>query len=428
MERGTLEDLLTFIYTSGTTGEPKGVMLTHSNVMFQKGSHDGRLVDPNDKDISLSFLPLSHVFERIWLYYVLACGMTNYYLENPADIIEFIAEAKPTIMCAVPRFYEKIYATVFNRLESAPPIRKKLFKWAVKIGAKHNNRKKDNKFIGPYLKFRYKIADTLVLKKIRDIVGGQIKFFPCAGAPLSQEIEEFFYACGLFITYGYGLTETTATVTCHEPSNFIFGAVGKPLPGVEVKIDESNGEILIRGGNVMKGYYKKPDATAEVFTSDGFFRTGDAGIFEENGELRITDRIKDLMKTSGGKYIAPQMIESTLGADHFIEQIAIIGDQRKYVTALIVPSFEALEEHAKTNNIQYSSKEELVKKPEIKEFYQNRIEEASSEFARFEKIKKFTLLPGEFTVENGEITPTLKIKRKVVAEKYKDIIDSMYEE
>ncbi|MFW5862415.1 MAG: AMP-dependent synthetase/ligase [Spirochaetota bacterium] len=428
MEQGKLEDLLTFIYTSGTTGEPKGVMLTHSNVMFQKESHDGRLVDPNDKDISLSFLPLSHVFERIWLYYVLACGMTNYYLENPADIIEFIAEAKPTIMCAVPRFYEKIYATVFNRLESAPPIRKKLFKWAVKIGAKHNNRKKDRKFIGPYLKFRYKIADTLVLKKIRDIVGGQIKFFPCAGAPLSQEIEEFFYACGLFITYGYGLTETTATVTCHEPSNFIFGAVGKPLPGVEVKIDESNSEILVRGGNVMKGYYKKPDATAEVFTSDGFFRTGDAGVFEENGELRITDRIKDLMKTSGGKYIAPQMIESTLGADHFIEQIAIIGDQRKYVTALIVPSFEALEEHAKTNNIQYSSKEELVNKPEIKEFYQNRIEEASSEFARFEKIKKFTLLPDEFTVENGEITPTLKIKRKVVAEKYKDIIDSMYEE
>ena len=204
--------------------------------------------------------------------------------------------------------------------------------------------------------------------------------------------------------------------------------MGKPLPGVEVKIDESNGEILIRGGNVMKGYYKKPDATAEVFTSDGFFRTGDAGVFEENGELRITDRIKDLMKTSGGKYIAPQMIESTLGADHFIEQIAIIGDQRKYVTALIVPSFEALEEHAKTNNIQYSSKEELVNKPEIQEFYQNRIEEASSEFARFEKIKKFTLLPGEFTVENGEITPTLKIKRKVVAEKYKDIINSIYEE
>ena len=428
MEKGTPEDLLTFIYTSGTTGEPKGVMLTHSNVLFQRDAHDGRLVDPNDKDVSLAFLPLSHVFERIWTYYVIAKGMQNNYLENPADIIEFIAEAKPTIMCAVPRFYEKIYATVYNRLESAPPVRKKLFKWAVKVGAKHNNKKKDKKFIGPYLKFRYKIADALVLKKIRDIVGGRIKFFPCAGAPLSQEIEEFFYACGLFITYGYGLTETTATVTCHEPSHFIFGAVGKPLPGVEVKIDENNGEILIRGGNVMKGYYKKPEATAEVFTDDGFFRTGDAGVFEENGELRITDRIKDLMKTSGGKYIAPQMIESTLGADHFIEQIAIIGDQRKYVTALVVPSFEALEEYASGHDIQYSSREDLINKPEIKEFYNKRIEEASSEFARFEKIKKFTLLPKEFTVEDGEITPTLKIKRKVVAEKYKDIIESMYNE
>ncbi len=216
----------------------------------------------------------------------------------------------------------------------------------------------------------------MYLKKIRDVVGGRIKFFPCAGAPLSQEIEEFFYACGIFICYGYGLTETTATVTCHEQYNFKFGAVGKPLSDVEVKIDPSNGEILVRGGNVMKGYYKKPEATAEVLTHDGWFRTGDAGFFEENGELRITERIKDLMKTSGGKYIAPQMIESTIGADHFIEQIAVIGDQRKYVTALVVPSFLALEEYAKAHNISYTSKEDLISKPEIIEFYRQRIEEA----------------------------------------------------
>jgi Long-chain acyl-CoA synthetases (AMP-forming) len=241
------------------------------------------------------------VFERIWTYYVFAKGMTNNYLEDPAKIVEFIGEVKPTIMCAVPRFYEKIYATVFNRLESAPPAKQKLFKWAVKVGAQHNNRKKDQRFISPLLRFKYKIADTLVLKKIRDIVGGRIKFFPCAGAPLSQEIEEFFYACGLFICYGYGLTETTATVTCHEQYNFKFGAVGKPLPDVEVKIDPNNGEILVRGGNVMKGYYKKPEATAEVLTSDGWFRTGDAGFFEENGELTITERIKDLRKTCGGE-------------------------------------------------------------------------------------------------------------------------------
>jgi long-chain acyl-CoA synthetase len=428
MQRAKIDDLLTLIYTSGTTGEPKGVMLTHSNVIFQKGEHDLRLIDPNDNDVSLAFLPLSHVFERIWTYYVFATGMTNNYLEDPARIIECIQEVKPTIMCAVPRFYEKIYATVFNQLESASPLKRKLFNWAVSVGAKHNNRKKDQQFIPPFLRFKFAIADTLVLKKIREAVGGRIKFFPCAGAPLSQEIEEFFYACGIFICYGYGLTETTATVTCHEPFKFKFGAVGKPLPHVEVKIDENNGEILVRGGNVMKGYYKKPQATAEVFTHDGWFRTGDAGYFEENGELRITERIKDLIKTSGGKYIAPQMIESTIGADHFIEQMAVIGDQRKFVTALIVPAFDALEEYAKTHNIAFTSREDLVSKPEIIEFYQQRIEEAQKEFARFEKIKKFTLLPHEFTVESGEITPTLKIKRKAIAEKYKDIIDAMYKD
>jgi long-chain acyl-CoA synthetase len=428
MQRAKIDDLLTLIYTSGTTGEPKGVMLTHSNVIFQKGEHDLRLIDPNDNDVSLAFLPLSHVFERIWTYYVFATGMTNNYLEDPARIIECIQEVKPTIMCAVPRFYEKIYATVFNQLESASPLKRKLFNWAVSVGAKHNNKKKDQQFIPPFLRFKFAIADTLVLKKIREVVGGRIKFFPCAGAPLSQEIEEFFYACGIFICYGYGLTETTATVTCHEPFKFKFGAVGKPLPHVEVKIDENNGEILVRGGNVMKGYYKKPQATAEVFTHDGWFRTGDAGYFEENGELRITERIKDLMKTSGGKYIAPQMIESTIGADHFIEQMAVIGDQRKFVTALIVPAFDALEEYAKTHNIAFTSREDLVSKPEIIEFYQQRIEEAQKEFARFEKIKKFTLLPHEFTVESGEITPTLKIKRKAIAEKYKDIIDAMYKD
>jgi len=428
MQQAKIDDLLTLIYTSGTTGEPKGVMLTHSNVIFQKGEHDLRLIDPNDNDVSLAFLPLSHVFERIWTYYVFATGMTNNYLEDPGKIIECIQEVKPTIMCAVPRFYEKIYSTVFNQLESASPLKRKLFNWAVSVGAKHNNKKKDQQFIPPFLRFKFAIADTLVLKKIREVVGGRIKFFPCAGAPLSQEIEEFFYACGIFICYGYGLSETTATVTCHEPYKFKFGAVGKPLPHVEVKIDENNGEILVRGGNVMKGYYKKPQATSEVFTHDGWFRTGDAGYFEENGELRITERIKDLIKTSGGKYIAPQMIESTIGADHFIEQMAVIGDQRKYVTALIVPSFIALEEYAKKHNISFTSREDLISKPEIIEFYRQRIEEAQKELARFEKIKRFTLLPHEFTVESGEITPTLKIKRKAIADKYKDIIDAMYKD
>lgn len=427
-KRYAVDDLLTFLYTSGTTGESKGVMLTHSNVIFQAERHDARLVDPNDGDVSLCFLPLSHVFERIWTYYVIATGMVNNYLPDPTQIIDFIQEVKPTVMCAVPRFYEKIYAAVFNKLETASPTKKVLFRWALSVGKDFNNRRKDRLVISPMLRLRYAIADKLVLKKIRELVGGRIKFFPCAGAPLSRTIEEFFYAVGIFVTYGYGLSETTATVTCHEPNNFQFGAVGKPLPDVEVKIDESNSEILIRGGNVMKGYYKKPEATAAVFTEDGFFRTGDAGIFAENGELIITDRIKDLMKTSGGKYIAPQMIESMLGADHFIEQVAVIGDQRKYVTALIVPSFINLEEYAQLMNISWKTHEDLIEKPEIVSFYQSRIDESTADLARYEKIKKFTLLAKEFTIEDGEITPTLKIKRKVIASKYHDIIEKMYAE
>lgn len=422
------EDLIRIIYTSGTTGEPKGVMLTHESAMHCFWSHDQRLIDPNENDVNLSFLPLTHVFEGMFAYYALYHGMTNNYLEDPSKIVDFIQEVKPTIMCAVPRFYEKIHAAIFNKMEAAPPKKKKLFDWAVQVGREHNNRKKDFLPISFALKLKYLLADKLVLSKLRALTGGRIKFFPCAGAPLAQDIEEFFYAIGVFVDYGYGLTETCATVTCHEPHNFHFGLVGKPMPGVEVKIDPKTSEILVKGKTVMKGYYKKPEATAEVFTEDGFFRTGDAGVFEDNGELRITDRIKDLMKTAGGKYIAPQLIESMLLTDHFVEQAAIIGDLRKYVSALIVPSFVNLEEYAKANNIPYSSREELIARPEIVEFYEKRIDDDTKELARYEKIKKFTLLANEFTIENGEITPTFKTVRKVVDRNYKELIDAMYDE
>ncbi len=428
LARVSRNDLLTLSYTSGTTGEPKGAMITHANVISQAAAHDVQLIDPNDQDVSLCFLPLSHIFERTWTYYVYYKGMVNNYLADPAQIIDFIQEVKPTIMCAVPRFYEKIYAAVFDRLESASPTKKKLFNWSVSVGRERNTRVKDELPISPMLALKYKVADTLVLKKLRGLTGGRIKFFPCAGAPLSDVIEEFFYSIGIFVCYGYGLTETTATVTCHLPRKFKFGAVGHPLPGVEVKISPDNDEVLVRGANVMKGYYKRPDATAEVFTEDGFFRTGDAGLIEDNGELRITDRIKDLMKTSGGKYIPPQLIETSVGADYFIEQIAIIGDRRKYVTALIVPSFPALEEYARLHNIKYSNMEELVKNPEIIELYRKRIEDSGQELAGYQKIKKFTLMAKEFSVESGEVTPTMKLKRKVIVENYKNLIDSMYEE
>lgn len=424
LERASQDDLLTLIYTSGTTGEPKGVMLTHSNMFHSAASHDIRLIDPNDRDVSLCFLPLSHVFERAWTYYVLHCGMTNNYLEDPKTIIEAIKEVKPTIMCAVPRFYEKIYATVFHRLESASPLKKRLFEWAIDVGARRNNCIKDERPVPFFLEAMYRIADALVLKKIRDIVGGRIKFFPCAGAPLSQNIEEFFYATGIFICYGYGLSETTATVTCHEPRHFKFGLVGKPMPGVQVKIS-GNGEILVKGGTVMKGYYKKPAETEEVF-DDGWFKTGDAGEFDDNGELRITDRIKDLMKTSSGKYVAPQYLESVIGSDHFIEQIAVIGDNRKFVSALIVPAFEVLQEYAQTHQILWTCREDLIQHPSVIELFRRRIESRSNDLAGHEKIIRFTLMPNEFSIAGGEITPTMKIKRKNVINRYQGVIEDMY--
>ena len=422
--RASKDDLLTLIYTSGTTGEPKGVMLTHSNMFHSAASHDIRLLDPNDLDVSLCFLPLAHVFERGWTYYVLHRGMTNNYLEDPKMIIEAIQEVKPTIMCAVPRFYEKIYAAVFHRLEAASPLKKRLFEWALAIGARRNDCIKDEQPVPFFLEARYRLADVLVLKKIRDIVGGRIKFFPCAGAPLSQTIEAFFYAAGIFVCYGYGLSETTATVTCHEPRHFKFGLVGKPMPGVQVKIS-AKGEILVKGGTVMKGYYKKPAETEDVF-ENGWFKTGDAGEFDDNGELRITDRIKDLMKTSGGKYIAPQYIESVIGGDHFIEQIAVIGDNRKYVSALIVPAFEALEEYAATHQIQWTCREDLIQHPSVIALFRRRIEACSIDLAGHEKIIQFTLMPEEFSIAGGEITPTMKIKRKNVVNKFQGIIDGMY--
>jgi long-chain acyl-CoA synthetase len=424
LERAEKDDLLTLIYTSGTTGEPKGVMLTHSNMFHSWVSHDIRLPDPNERDVSLCFLPLSHIFERAWTYYVLYRGMTNNYLEDPKTIIEAIQEVKPTIMCAVPRFYEKIYATVHHRLETASAMKKRLFEWALGIGARRNNCIKDGMPVPLFLEARYRIADALVLKKIRDIVGGRIKFFPCAGAPLAKNIEAFFYATGIFICYGYGLSETTATVTCHEPRHFKFGLVGKPMPGVQVRIS-GNGEILVKGGTVMKGYYKKPAETEAVF-ENGWFKTGDAGEFDDNGELRITDRIKDLMKTSGGKYIAPQYIESVIGSDHFIEQIAVVGDNRRYVSALIVPAFEVLQEYARTHEIQWTCREDLIQHPLIIELFRRRIASRSNDLAGYEKIIRFTLMPSEFSIAGGEMTPTLKIKRKHVVNKYQGIIEDMY--
>jgi len=424
LQKGSTDELATLIYTSGTTGEQKGVMLLHSNFHHSFVGHDDRL-DVSDKDVSMCFLPLSHVFERTWSYYALAIGMEIVYCQETSKIIEYLQEAKPTIMCAVPRFYEKIYGTVFEKLETAPPFRKKLFGWAIKTGEQMYIRKKERQPIPMLLSLKYKIADALVLKKIQAIVGGAIRFFPCAGAPLSKKIEEFFHSAGICIKYGYGLTETTATVTCHENYFFRPGTVGKTIKDVEVKISVT-GEILVRGPNVMKGYYKKPQETADVF-EDGWFRTGDIG-FLEDGYLTITDRLKDLMKTSGGKYVAPQPVETAIGSDYFIEQIITIGDNKKYVSALIVPAFNALEDYARSKDVTFLSRVELINNPEIIAFYKTRIDEKQKDLSEYEKVKRFTLLVDPFTQESGELTPTMKVKRKVVLGKYENIIAAMYKD
>jgi len=424
LNNASVNDIATVIYTSGTTGEPKGVMLHHSTFYHSFPAHVKRL-DVSDQDVSLCFLPLTHVFERTWCFFASYMGMIISYCDETTKIIEFLQEVKPTVMCAVPRFYEKIYSTIFERLESASPMKKKLFTWAIKVGEQVYLREKEKLAIPAGLKLKHVIAGKLVLNKIRNIVGGRIRFFPCAGAPLSKEIEEFFHSAGIFITYGYGLTETCATVTCHEKYHFKPGTVGKPIDGVEVKI-ANNGEILVKGPTITKGYYKKPEATAESF-EDGWFKTGDVGVLED-GYLTITDRIKDLMKTSGGKYIAPQLVETMIGKDYYIDQIAVIGESRKFVTALIVPAFDTLEEYAKSHDISYSSRDELVKNPAIVAFYEKRIAENSQELAGYEQIKKFTLLAKPFTQEAGEMTPTMKLKRKAITETYKDIIENMYQE
>ena len=424
LRRASMDDLATLIYTSGTTGEPKGVMLHHANFHHSFIAHKKRL-EVSDRDVSLCFLPLSHIFERAWTHFALSQGMVVNVCDNTAKIVEYMQQVKPTIMCAVPRFYEKIYSTVFEKLENAPPLKKKLFLWAIKVGGQVFQLRKEEKPVPPLLKIKHRIAEVLVLKKIRGVVGRRIRFFPCAGAPLSKKIEEFFHAAGLTIAYGYGLTETCATVTCHEKYHFRPGTVGKPIPGVEIRIGEA-GEIQVKGGTVTKGYYKKPEATAEAFTADGWFRTGDVGVIEE-GFLSITDRIKDLMKTSVGKYIAPQLVETLVGNDYYVDQVSLIGDLRPYVTALIVPAFDPLEEYARKNGIPFSSREELIQNPEIVKLYEKRIRENTKELARYETVKKFRLLPHPFTQEAGEITPTMKLKRKAINEKYEDVIAEMYE-
>ncbi|MEL3927998.1 long-chain fatty acid--CoA ligase [Aeromonas enteropelogenes] len=419
-----MDDLLTLIYTSGTTGEPKGVMLDFANIAACFEMHNSRL-DLNEQDVSLCMLPLSHVFERAWTYYVLYCGAENVYIRDPQKVMDVIGEVKPTVMCAVPRLYEKAYAMIQARVAQAPRLRRALFGWATRVGKQMVATRQQGKSASPWLYAQLALAERLVFRKLRARFGGRTRFLPVAGARLADDVNLFFQAMGLNLKYGYGMTETTATVCCYEDSQFKLGSIGTALNGIEVKLGENN-ELLVRSPTVMRGYYNKPEATAEVMTEDGFLRTGDAGELDGEGNIYFTERLKELMKTSNGKYVAPQLVEGTLGKDRFIEQIAIVADARHFVSALIVPCFESLEEYARSINLQYQCKTELLRHSKVVTFFEERIHELQKELAKFEQVKKFTLLPSAFSMELGELTPTMKLRRKIIEAKYQDEIEAMY--
>ena len=420
-------DLATIIYTSGTTGEPKGVMLTHANFLEIFRIHDVRLTNLSEKDLSMCFLPLTHIFEKAWSYFCLYRGITVAVNKEPGEIRETIKQVRPTLMSNVPRFWEKVYDGVKEKMESASGIMKWLFTDAVKTGRRHNldfvNEGKRPPIANRLKFFLYRHTVFYLVKRVVGIDRGN--FFPVAGAPLSDTINEFMQSIDVHLIYGYGLTETTATVSCFPAKGFRIGTVGKVMPDVDVKIGENN-EILVKGATVTCGYYNKPEATKAAFTGDGYFRTGDAGSLTDNNEIILTDRIKDLYKTSNGKYIAPQMIETRISEDKYIDQVAVIGDERKFVSALIVPNYEVLKGYALEQGILFDSTEELVNNPKINAFIFGRIELLQAQFTSYEKIKRFVLLPEPFSMEKGELTNTLKLRRKAILEKYADIIDDLY--
>lgn len=416
-------DLATIIYTSGTTGEPKGVMLTHDNFNEIFRIHDLRL-KLSREDHSLCFLPLSHVFERCWSLYMLYKGIKISYLGDPKEILSALSELHPTLMCSVPRLYQKAYHTILAKAKKSSGIKQKIFENAMIVGKQRANLYRIGKPIPFLIKLKYAFFDALVFKKIRNVFGGKLWMMPCAGAPLSGEITEFFHTIGMPLLIGYGLTETTATVSVFPDVGFEFGTVGFTMPEVEVKIGK-NDEILVKGKTVMKGYYKKPEETAKVLV-DGWLKTGDAGTMDKNGHITITDRIKDLMKTSGGKYVAPQQIESLLTNDDFIENAILIGDDKPFVSALLVPNIETLKEYAHSLNLKYHSIEDLLKKSHICELYEQKLEQLQQSLANFEKVKKFKLLPEDFSMNLGELTPTLKIRRQIIINHFSSLIDEMY--
>jgi long-chain acyl-CoA synthetase len=419
-------DLCCILYTSGTTGNPKGVMIPHSCFKEAMRTHTTRLSMIDEKDTSIAFLPLSHVFERTWCYFCIKRGVTIYINQFPTEVQKTVKDVRPTLMCAVPRFWEKVYAGVQDNLASFSPFKMGIVAWALATGKLYNiDHLRQGKTPSLYLKLKYTIADKLIFSKVKETIGiDNARMLPTAGAKLSDDITLFFKSMGVPIAYGYGLTESTATVSFFENVGYQIGTVGTIMPDLQVKIGESS-EILLKGKTIFPGYFNNPEATSAAFTEDGWFKTGDAGYLKDNA-IVLTERLKDLFKTSNGKYIAPQEIETRLGTDKYIEQVAVIGDERNYVTAIIVPVVAKLEDYAQLNNIKYDTLDELLKLPAIIDFMHARIAALQKGMASYEHIKRFSLIRKGFTIEAGELTNTLKMRRAVIMQKYKLLIEEMY--
>jgi long-chain acyl-CoA synthetase len=420
------QDLATIIYTSGTTGEPKGVMLTHSNLVSNLIDSSGHL-SFSEEDIALSVLPLSHVLERLAMYMYIHHGMSVYYAESLEKVGANFREVRPSIFVGVPRLYEKIYQRIKERAASEGKMKAAILAWAVAVGKLRARFELNHQPVPRLLAFKNRIAQRLVFHKWREGLGGRIRLFVSGGAALSDEIGYIFTGAGLPIVQGYGLTETSPVISAGTLEDNRIGTVGRPIRNVEVRI-APDGEIETRGPNVMLGYYNKPEETRVAFTEDGWFKTGDIGTLDEDGFLRITDRKKELFKTSGGKYIAPQPIEQLIKGSRFVNQVVLIGNERKFPSALIVPDWEQLQSYAQLKGLEARTPTELIKHPRIVNLFERQVNAFTEELAQFEKVKRIALLDHELTIEGGELTPTLKVKRRVVDEKYRDIIDRLYEE
>ena len=422
------DDIAVIIYTSGTSGRSKGVALKHKQFMMQVQTHADLLTNLSSKDVSMSFLPQSHIFEKIWVYYCLFIGATVAILTNPKTIQTALVDIHPTMMCSVPRFWEKVYGGVQDKIKSMPPTLQKIMRHAIKVGEEYRlNYKNQGKRAPLYLKLLYKLYKATLFAKLKKVLGIQRgKFFPVAGAALSPEINRFLQSVSIPICCGYGLSESTATVCCYPDKHFDINSVGTVLDHVQVRIDPETNEIQLKGPTIITEYYNNPEANKEAFTEDGYFRTGDAGRLEGK-TLYFTERIKDLFKTANGKYVAPQMIEGLLMLDPIFEQVAVIGDGYKFISALISPNWDILKKEALERGLNTErSTAELAQDHEIRRLLHAHIEQAQVSIANYEMIKRFTILAEPFSMENGELTPTLKIKRNVVYKHYAQAISDMY--